>query len=160
MTDTVREKCLKALKARFTSINAEDEAAKASAADRYTIVWDKVTRSKLSDVDRRKPAVLGIYDTEEQEDKKLNFIYCSLRVIVEFYIYAGVNEDQSEKLNLVLGEVQRRIREDITLGGLALDVVSTGSELDIDGQYDRQVQGALYLNIKYRYRENDPRLAS
>lgn len=159
MSDTIRETCLKKIKALFTSLNPVTEAAKPLAEDRYTVFWEVVTRSKLSQADRQKQHAMGIYDTEEQQEKKMGLIYCNLRIVIEFYAFVSTTVDQSERMNLILGEVQRRLREDIQLSGSAINLEETGNEIDIDGPQDRQCSGAVFLNLKYRYSQSDPRKA-
>jgi hypothetical protein len=59
----------------------------------------------------------------------------------------------------VLGEIQRRIREDRTLGGLALDVRETGNDLDLDTYADKAIEGAVFLEVRYRHATDNPRAA-
>jgi hypothetical protein len=49
-----------------------------------------------------------------------------------------------------------RIRPDITLGGLVLNIREDGSELDIDGAFDKYASGVIAFDVTYRTRANDP----
>ncbi len=152
MTDTIRELCLAALK---TSLESMTEGQ--PAGDPYSVTWSVVKRAPLDDGDWKKKAALGILDTEEQKNPRIQGYENVLRVVLEFRLFLNNDEDGSKRLNQVLGDIQRKIREDITLGGNAYNVVETGNETSLDDVYDHKVEGAVFLNIQYRHRQDDPR---
>ena len=156
MTDTIRERIMTAVAASFSSI-VKDEPVGANA---YTFAWSLVTREPIGALVRGKKYAIGIYDIEEREDVTTHpLTNLSLRIAFEFHILVSGTESAASLLNLALGEVKRRIREDQTWGGLALSTYSVGNEFDIDGPFDKQVSGTLFAELRYRHNIDDPRAA-
>jgi len=153
MTITVRETCLQALEEHLKGVIAGQPVA-----DPYTIEWSLVTRKIIGSIARGKRNALGIYDGEERKtERSYPVVDCVLRVTLEFHLYVEEGDQSTVDLNKYLGELGRRWRENRTLDGNAYDVNEVGSDLDIDSQYDRQVSGAMYLEISYRHHTDDPR---
>lgn len=153
MADTVREDCLKALRAKFEAMQDGQPVA-----DPYSVTWSLVTRRPIKQLAKGKRYALGIYDQEEtKRDATLPKVECTLRVVLEFHVYVAKEQDASEELNRVLGEVERMVRSDIYLGGKVVKMQVTGSEINIDEQYDSQVSGAVFMTMTYRHHHDDPR---
>jgi hypothetical protein len=110
----------------------------------------------------------AVLDTEEQKDPKINQYNAMLRVVVEFHCWVDEGDEPSTAMNRVLGDVQRKMREDVHLTEpddgrpliereLSYDLEETGNQGFIDGFADRQVQGAVFFNVKYKHAIDDPR---
>ena len=152
MTDTVRERALKALVALF-----ETQTAKLPAGDPYGFAWQVVTRAPGRDWMWKKKYSIGVYDMHEDKTH-LNFVVtCSLRVALEVYLVAENGEQPSEAMNEVFGAIQRRIREDHTLGGVVIDVMEVSNDMQVSDENEKLVSGVIMLNVKYRHSINDPR---
>lgn len=131
--------------------------------DPYSVTWDVVTRGPIEGIHERKRYALSIIDQEESKDPIIGQSVVTLRVVLEFRVYLDVNEEASIVVNRVLGDVQRRIREDIYLTQddgeqLSLNLVESGNQVFIDGYADKQVGGAVFVNILYKHAIDDPRL--
>jgi hypothetical protein len=152
-TKTVRELAVEALISQLNEMTIGEPEA-----DPYTVAWGLISRADLSTFDKGKKYILGVYDTEEEKSEKLYpTVDCSLRVILEFYYRTAVSEVPSEQLNRILGEVERKLREDRTLKGTIYDIVFVGNELDIDSPYDDYVSAMMVIVLKYRHHVDDPR---
>jgi hypothetical protein len=149
---TVRETCLAWLAGHIASMPSG-----APADDPYAVTWGLVTRGRLGENADKKRYACGVYDTTESKTQAMGKTTCVLRVVIEFRVWVDTGQDPGTETNMVLGELQRRIREDITCGDNALNLVETGNEIDIDGPTDHQTQGAIFLNLQYRHHESDPR---
>lgn len=152
MTLTIREKILAQFKTTFEAV-----AAGAPVSDPYTFTWDLVTRQDPGSRAHGKGHTLGIYDTEERKTPAVGLMYATLRVVFEFTVLVAKDTDPSVYGNLVLGEIQRRLREDIYVNANALNVVEVGNELTIQTTVDRQIEGVVFVDVLYRHAENDPR---
>lgn len=152
-TTTVRESIVQHLIELFEGVVVGEPVS-----DPYTWAWSKVTTDPILDLKLGKRAVLGVYDTGEQATPRTwPLTEAVMRVAFEFHVKLERGESRKTILQGMLGEVQRRLFEDHTLGGLASEVLEQGSEFDIDGQFDRQPSGTLWVTIRYRRNTMDPR---
>ncbi|KRW94355.1 hypothetical protein [Paracoccus sp. MKU1] len=144
---TVRERIMQAIQARF-------ESAPAQPGD---ISWGLVTRKPITKSDiANENFALGLYDTSERIKEGTGWEMHFLNVVLEFHVRIHEGDEPSTFLNHCLGQVSTRIGEDITWGGLAINTRESGSELDIDGAFDKYVSGILVVDVSYRCRPNDP----
>jgi hypothetical protein len=123
----------------------------------YDFTWDIVQRSPLGDRERMKARALAILETSESKDPQVATMHASLSVTLEFWALLNTSDEPAECANVLLLNLQRRIREDITLGGIVYNVRETGNIIDVDGYADRQITGAMFLSIMYKHAEDDPR---
>ena len=146
--DTIRETALIAL---------ENVVATMATDPDYMLHWGRVSRAPLIDADWKKKYSCGVHDTTEKVDRTANFWYRSLNVVIEFRVTVEQNESPSQEAGRVLGQLQRRIMENDTLGGVVINVQEGGNELYVDFEDARKVSGALFVVVQYRHAENDPR---
>lgn len=149
---TVRERAVRRLVQIF-----EDVKEGLPVGDPYTVQWSLVLRQRAGARADKKRYVLQVFDTTESKVAQVGWMDCTLRVILEFVALVDSKADPSRVGNRVLGEIQRRVREDIYLNDTVLNVVEVGNELDVDGTTDRQITGAVFVNVRYKHDQNDPR---
>jgi hypothetical protein len=153
MTDTVRETILKALETLMASMQADFPVD-----DPYTVTWSIISREDIGQLPKTKRYALAIYDTEEEKNPRTYPVTdCRLRVLLEFHVYLQKGEKASTELNRVLGEIERKVRSDRTLGDTCIETEFRGNEFSVDGPYEQQVSGVSYLSILYRHHTDDPR---
>jgi len=153
MTTSVREDIMEYLETLMKGMQAGQPVL-----DPYQTTWSMVTREDIGKLVAGKANALGIYDTEETKTVRSNYVTeCLLRVVFEFHLRIAPADRPSKQLGILLTDLERKVLEDQTLGGKAIDVVLLSNDKDIDGPYDRQVQGALFVNIRYRHKTTDPR---
>ena len=152
---SIREQLVQALETRLNTM-VEGQPV----ADPYAITFSKVQRQPFGSDIRGKKLAAAIFDLTEFKSPDTNpVIRSTINVIIEFICQVAPSENPTEKMNLVFSEVERRIKEDVTFGGLSYDATITQTETDIDGRFDKTAEGALYLDIKYRHNHLDPRAA-
>jgi len=149
---TVREQVVQKIVDLFTTV-----CAGIPLNDPYTVSWSLVTRYGLLEAQSKKRAVLRIDDPEEHKVARTGYYDCTLRVLLEWMYYTDPTGDVSEQANMLVGEIQRRVREDPSLGGIAFDCKEVGNTKEVGGPTERVVQGVVFLNVQYRHAENDPR---
>ena len=143
---TLREQIMASMKTIFETDVSSDR-----------VNWDFVTRTPPSKSQiQNNVTVLGIYDTSEKIEEGAGYERRHLNVVLEFHVRLAEDDEPSTFLNHCLGSITNRIGEDISLGGLALNTVEKGSELDIDGPFDKTVAGMIVFSVSYRCRSNDP----
>jgi len=152
MTDTIREQIEKAVVNKIETMKDGDPAT-----DPYGITFSEVTRNRVDQVAFGKKYVAGVYSGPETKRADHPSMRCQLRLIIEFYILLDKTDVAQAQLNFVLGELQRRLAEDHTLGGLAYDMKEEGNEYDVDGSFDTQVSGAIFYRVEYVHHHLDPR---
>jgi hypothetical protein len=154
MTDTIRLRCLDALKGVLEAMVAGEPMA-----DPYTVQFSKVVIGPIGEAEFRKRYTAGIVAGRE---KKQPYTYplreCTLPLAVELRMTVNADDDdpgiEAERL---LGEVQRKVMEDTTLDGLAVDLRETGNQVSLDLYDDKTVIIDLFLELVYRHRDSDPR---
>jgi hypothetical protein len=130
------------------------EAAPLDADD---VTWDHVSRKPFTEsVVKRSNYVIGLYDTAERIRELTGCEQRTVNVVAEFHVKMQEDDEPSSFLNHCLGNISRRIGQDIYLGGLAQNCRESGSELDIDGAFSKYVSGILVFDVIYRCRANDP----
>jgi hypothetical protein len=155
MADTIRLRCLAAIKSALEAMTAGEPDG-----DPYTVEFSKVEHGPLGDEDHRKRFVAGIVPGRETKQTMYPLDQCTLPVAIEFRMTVNRDDDApGEEAERVLGEIQRKLHEDTTLGGLAIDLRETGNEIDLEGYDDRSIVGVLFFELLYRHRTTDPRLA-
>jgi hypothetical protein len=155
VADTIREQILEWLKAHLESMQDGSPVA-----DPYSVQFSVVSREPIDKLATGKQYAISIFEgAEDKSDRIYPFMECTLALEFEFHAYVGVDQVRSTILNKVLGELQRRLREDKTCGGLAIDLVEDSNTFDIEGPYDRQAVGVLVMALKYRHNIDDPRTA-
>lgn len=156
--ETRRELILQALCDLFTTQKEGQPTGNA-----YTLTWDVVTRNPLEGIHDAKRYALAIHDPEEAKTPKIQQYDVVLRVILEFRAFLDREEIGSVVGNRILGDIARRVREDIYLttadfpGGLVENVVETGNDLEVEGFADRRIRGAVFVNVQYKHAIQDPR---
>lgn len=155
MAETVRERVLEAMKDALAEIEGG-----LPATDPYWYTPSKVVRGPLTDADARKRLMIGVVDGEEMTRDLFPLVEISLRVAVEFrFTHNKDDAGPSTEANRVLGDIKRKLGEDRTLGGLALDLQEVGSDIILESDEDRGIEGALFVVVKFRHALNDPRSA-
>lgn len=157
--DTIRERCLKALRDQLLSL-AKPGPADPVTPDDYSFTWSDVRRGALPDGDGRKAFLCGIIEGAERKETRFPITECQLNLVIEFRMVINKGDQApAVEANRILGEVQRCVCQDRRLGGLAIDLVETGNEIDLDSASDKTAEGVVFLQLKYRHKHNDPRIA-
>lgn len=137
--------------------------------DPFRVTFGVVTRgSSLEGIHKTEKYACSVLDTEETKIPKINQMDVLLRVVVEFSAWVDDGVQPSQVGNLVLLDLQRKMREDLKLTEpddgrprvereLSNNVVETGNQLFIEGFADRRITGALFLNVSYKHGIQDPR---
>lgn len=130
------------------------------APDNYTQTYREVTRDPIDNsiVAKLQPgeACVGVYDTEEEKTRNFNSTNSKLTVVVEFYYKPKIGQTKAEELNRILAELTKRVAVDYSQGGLALNTEEVGNDLDIDGIYDKIINGSITFEVTYRHGLFDP----
>lgn len=148
--ESKRERIMQHLKQRFEGIQA--------GVGGYSTTWNTVSRKPVSTVEAQMGNMLGLFDVNESKTPDMQFMRCSLTVVIEFYFRTQMGDEPGTELNRMLLDVQRAMRSDIYCSGLTLNVVEMKSELDIDGPSDSLVAGVVEFLVQYRHAVTNPAL--
>lgn len=128
--------------------------------DGYKYEYRFVTRDPMDVSTANKlnfgEACVGVYDVEEEKERGFGYTNSTLTVVVEFYYKPKVGDVKAEKLNIILADLIKGILSDYTLGNLAINSQDVANSVDIDGIYDKIVNGSITFNIQYRHGTFDP----
>lgn len=146
---TVREQIMRNIKATFE--------AGLNTAKGDELTWGVVERKPITKRDlASRDNAIGIFDTSERVQEAVGHERRFVNVVIEFHVSLAEGDDPGVFLNHALGQVLLRMGRDIYRGGLALNTRENGSELDIDGAFDKYVSGVVVFDVSYRCRPNDP----
>ena len=155
-SETIRERCLAFLEDHFKS-----QKQGSPGPDPYSITWSIVDRAEIADMSHGKAYTLAIFEGTETSDfgvsTTVGVINKTLRIDLEFHAMLEAKQRPSTEGNRIIGEIQRRMMEDETLGGLAIWIQEAGNELRIDNTVDRQIEGTVTFNMLFRHSRRDPR---
>ncbi len=151
---TRREQIVKAL---VTNLKTMQDLTPASGA--FSVRYSDVYREPPKTLTRSKLAVAVVLEgLGSKNDLNLGVVECTLDVTLEFHCAKPTpNQDMSELLNEYLGETDRLIRSDRTLGGLCTDIKIIGDEISPEGIFEVHGAGMLKIQIRYRHATSDPR---
>lgn len=147
--DTMRVRIMDHLLARFTACEAGEDG-------RY-ITWNTVSDCPLTNTEQLIGNAVGLYEGRERKKAEVGFYRSTLELQTEFKVKLALGDKPGRVANAVLGEIQSIMLSDIYCGGLSLDIVEVGNELDVDGPNDQTVAGIVFWEIIYRHKAGDPR---
>ena len=145
---SVRERVLQHIETRFKSRVTDDAIGK--------VGWDQVVRTPIPANLNGFNSAVGIFDTTEIKKPMVSHQMCALTVITEFAEKARLGDNPSTRLNALLADVQRTMREDIYCGGLTLNVEEVRNEIDVEGAASQLLSGMVEWTVTYRHRASDP----
>ncbi len=122
----------------------------------YTTQWAEIQRAPIPSSNKKTGPTLSIYDVSERLEPEIESYRNKLLLIFEFSYPMKEGDIPSTELNRILTDVQRLVRSDIYCGGLSLNVVEVGSDLDIEGTGDNIVSGIVQYEVQYRHKILDP----
>ena len=155
MPDTLRLQCLEKIRANLAELLDGHPTS-----DPYSLRFTSVEHGPLADFDNRKRYVAGVVPGREVKQTRYPQTDCMLPVTVEFRMTIDRGDQRPAiEAERVLGELQRCISADRTLGGLAIDTRETGNDVDLDNYADKAIEGAVFLEVRYRHATDDPRAA-
>lgn len=125
--------------------------------DGYQTTWTAVSRKPLTKQEIQSGNAIAFYDVNEAKTPQMQFFLCDLTVFVEFYHTMAIGEHAADVLNQMLTDVQRKLREDITCGGLSYNLLERKNQIDVDGPLEKVVNGVVEFVVTYRHAVDDPR---
>lgn len=125
--------------------------------DGFTRTWTAVARKPLTNQERQSGNAIALYDLNEVKTPQMQFQFCNLTVYAEFYHQMAVGEHPADVLNMMLTDVQRVFRSDVTCGGLTINVEEKKNQIDVDGPLEKLVTGVVEFVVSYRHAADDPR---
>ena len=158
-TPTIREKILEELVIDLQSLKQNQPTGTGvyGLPNMYELQFTEVVRHRLGERESQKRFIIGVVDGPERKFPSLGYMDCLFTVDLEFMATLNANENQSEWLNMMLGVIQRKIREDVQLNGNADNVLEVANEVGIDSFDDRKVGGTIQIQVRYKHAEDDPR---
>ena len=124
----------------------------------YDFTWDVVQREPLTDRERKKRFALAIIEQSEQKNPQTEpCTHSFMQLTFEFFCLVQRDESPAEITNMILGNIQRRLKEDITAGGLSYNIREVGNDIDIDAWADRQIDGVVNVAVLFKHATVDPR---
>lgn len=157
---SLRERIMQALKAVF---EAQVQGAPSGLTNQGLVAefdfrWHKVTRYPLGDAEAQALNAVSLIEGDETKTHQMGATRAFLPVEVNFRVYLEPEDEPATCLNNALLNIQRLVRLDPQLGGLCEDVREEANSHTIQSFEDRQVEGTVFLSIRYKHAENDPRL--
>lgn len=126
----------------------------------YSIAYRKVTRDPIANehVDKLTggEVMAGVYDIGEEKERNFGSTTANLTVVVEFYYKSKIGEGKSSRLNIILAELTKALTADQSLDGTSLMITDVSNNIDIDGIYDKIINGSITFHVKYRHGNFDP----
>lgn len=132
-------------------------ACKQGRDGRY-MTWNVVKTEPILKPDTITGNAIGLYVPRETKEAAVSHTYATLSLATEFHVKIGLGDDAAKIAHLVLGEVESIVLSDINSGGLSLNIVEKGNELDVEGpQGSNLVSGIVFWEVQYRHRVGNPR---
>ena len=148
---SVRDNLVNSMVARVQSIEVGVDYDQA-----FRIVTrDPIANEHLANL---KPgeAVAGVYEVGEEKTRLFNQTECNLHIVLEFYYKTKMGENKASALNRCMAVLEKLVLSDISQGGYAINTQEVSNEIDIDGIYDKIVNGSIRLTVTYRHGFYDP----
>ena len=142
MPDTIRERCVQALMARLQSITGFPGLAVLRQPDQEIETY---------------PA-LALFEGDQTEDDSFSQVLMrDLEIRVEAWVEAASPTLARQALEQLSAEVEQKFDADVTLGGLAFDLVRGGEQTEMaqDGSVS-VAAGLITYTLRYQTRRGDP----
>jgi hypothetical protein len=153
--DTMRTKVQDALLALFPQ---RDKPESEPFNQEYGIPgFSLVTREPLGQLPTGKISSLGVYGGTTERHPRFPFVDVALPVVIEIHLAKEDGVDMAKTVERYLGVIERAVKANETLGGLASTIEVTGDNVNIDSPYPKQADGALYMDVKFSQGTLDPR---
>lgn len=153
MSDAMRSQVLDAILALFPQKGTP--AAEQFLTD-YGLEWSVTSRDALDQLPKGKKTALGVYGGTAARAATTSFQRVLLPCTLEVYFYSTDSGGKTKALERMLAVAETVLKANSTLGGLVVNIEVTGEQTNIDGPYDNQVDAALYFDVLYFHREDDP----
>lgn len=152
--DTMRTKCLDALLSLFPQRDAAE-------SEPFNQLWGVpgfsiVTRDPLGTLPTGKISSLGVYGSTTERHDRFPFYDVVLPVVIEIHLAKEDGVEIARSVERYLGVIERVVKTNETLGGLASTIEITGDNVNIDSPYGKQADGALYMDLKFSQQVLDP----
>lgn len=121
------------------------------------MTWNTVSDCPITDAQKQLGNTIGIFDGRENKKPEVGSSRATLSLMTEFHVRLAKGDKPNRIANLVLGEVQSIMLSDIYAGGLCLNIVEVGNELDVEGPQDTAVSGIIFWEVQYRHKAGNPR---
>ena len=152
-SDSVQERIM-----QFLQNSLETMLSGEPVQNPYAITFNTVQREPLSDDMMMAKYVAYLFDETAARQRATDpTTYAEINCVLAYAVIVEDEENPSTLLNLVASEVERRLLEDVTCGGLSYDIVFTKDTKIIGWRFDRSVEGEISFLIKFRYNTSDPR---
>lgn len=151
--DTMRTKVLDALLALFPQRDTTEADAFFAA---YGVHFSLTTREPLGQLPKGKESALGVYGGNSERAMRHPFYDVSIPLVVEIHVGKETGVDIAKTVERYLGVIEKVLKLNETLGGLASTIEVTGDNVDVDSPYDKQADGALYADVKFSQQVLDP----
>lgn len=127
--------------------------------DPYLFGFSTVEIGPLREEDSRKVTAVGIVaGPEDIQHEFPGIVEKKMKCSIEWRITRNQKDpDPGILAELMLCEVQRVVLSDLDLGGLCIDIMEIGNQVDMDTYADRSIYGVVECTILYRHRLQDPR---
>lgn len=148
---TIREQIIQALEAHLAAMKVGQPVSdpygyEVTQIERGTVEEKRVQGKKL---------VLGIVEGEERKTERVGYYDVLLAINLEFHVHVEKSIPNEQALNAVLGNLERRVREDIYLGGKSLNVSLVGNTREPEF-FGSHASGVLFLSVLYRHAIDNP----
>lgn len=153
-SESIRERIVQNIVTRLGEIRKDQPVD-----DPYSIQFDLIQRREFDGSCKGKKYAVAVFDpTSVRTADTYPVTRSKINISLEFLVYIEKNEDPDTMLNRVFAEVERKIMEDQTCGGLAINCTFTGDEKELDGRFEKYAEGAMTLTVDFRHRTTDPRV--
>lgn len=153
MSQSVRLLCLKWLEAHLKAMGPLDPAPLFNYSYKFSVC--KI--GPLGSLDNRKASGVGIVVGRETNDPLYPFDQKKLPIAIEWALTRNRGDEEAPvEAESMLAEVQRRLHEDTTFGGLAVDFREAWNEIDLDSYLDKSIRGVVMMELLYRHHSLDP----
>lgn len=126
----------------------------------YSMAYRFITRDPIGTENIGKlnlgEIAVGVYDTAEEKERLFGATNATVTVIVEFYYKPKSVDGKSSILNIILAEVTKALMVDQTVSNTALRLEDVSNNIDIDGIYDKIINGSITFQVMYRHGLFDP----
>ena len=100
-------------------------------------------------------------ETNQEQGKDFSLTHCQMQVILEVWINPQASETTptDKLLNSLLGDIKKKLKEDITRGGKAID--TRFAEIEPFEQLTGQSEAGYFITIvvEYRHLQTNPKTA-
>lgn len=149
---SVRERCFDFLCEKVRTMREGQPVS-----DPYDFTPDLFKKEPLdTELTKGKRLAIGMHDDLETKVARVGYYECQARIAIEIHMSVQHYEETWTLLRKAVANIERRVQEDLTIGGYGHHVELIENQISDDLDPNNMAQAVLFIYAQYRHKTQRP----